>query len=101
MPYDISVTGDMARLEWRRHQLALMTMKCSLAAENAVANGGTKGIVNGIALVKVVGMLNQNVLNVLGPVEENAREWPKIQTGDIADARHSLEEAQTIVVIFG
>jgi hypothetical protein len=73
-----------------------MTMKITFAAHNAIANRRAHNIMNRGALIEGIGMLNQDALNVLRFIEENAREWPKVDAAHIGSASHALKETQAV-----
>jgi hypothetical protein len=90
----------MARLEGRSHNLALAAMELSLAAENAIADGRAKGIVDADAFIEIVSMFNQDAVNMLRAVEQNHRERPETHAADISLAGHALQETQAITIKF-
>src|SRR5437588_9155713 len=67
--HDLGITGNMAWLEGRSYELALVTVEITFATEDAVTNCGAGGIMYGDAFVEVVGMFDQNALDVLWFVE--------------------------------
>jgi hypothetical protein len=69
MSHDIGVASNMAWLEGGSHELALMTMNITFATEDAITYCGTKGIMDRLTFVEVIGMLDQNTLDVLRFVE--------------------------------
>src|SRR5947209_4852245 len=72
--HNIGVASDMAWLEGWGDELALVSVEIAFATEDAVTNRGAKGIVNGYAFVEVISMFDQNAVNVLWFVEQNAGE---------------------------
>src|SRR5258708_38875992 len=74
MPHDGGIAGNMTWLEGRGHELALAAVEIAFTTEDALTNHGTKGIMNGYAFVKVIGMLDQNAVGLLPLVERDAGE---------------------------
>src|SRR6266571_413025 len=95
--HDVGIGGNVAWLEGWRHQLALVTVEIAFAAKDAITNEGTKGVVNGHAFVEVIGMFDQNAVDVFWFVELNEREWSKVDAADVALPCHALQEAQAVV----
>ena len=94
--HDAGVAGNMAWLERWRHELALVAVEIAFATEDTITNCGTKGTMNGDAFVEVIGMFDQNALDVLGFVEQDGRKRSKMHATDVALVCHTLQEAQTI-----
>ena len=90
LSHDVGIASNMAWLERWGHQLALVTVEIALAAEDAIPNHGTKDMVDGQAFVEVVGMFDQDALDVLWFVEEDSGKWPKMHAADVVFARHTL-----------
>jgi hypothetical protein len=53
------------------------------------------------AFVEVIGMFDQDALDVLWFVEQDAGERPKMHAADVALARHMQKKAQAIFAKFG
>src|SRR5947209_6693705 len=60
MSHDLGVASNVTWLEGWSHKLALMTMKITFATEDAITYRGTKGIMDCLTFVKVIGMFDQN-----------------------------------------
>jgi hypothetical protein len=86
----------MARLEGRSHEFTLVAVELSFATENAIANGWSEGSMDCYAFVKVISMFDQNALDVLWFVEQDAGKWSKMHTVDVTCPSHALKEAQAI-----
>jgi len=86
----------MPGLKGRGHELALAPVELPLAAEDAIANGGPEGMMNGYAFVEVVGMFDQNAVEVFGFVEQDAWEWTKAHAVDITHARNPKQQVEAI-----
>src|SRR5437588_7133236 len=56
--HDVGIAGNMAWLEGRSYELALVAVEIAFATEDAVTNGGAEGIMNGDAFVEVIGMFD-------------------------------------------
>jgi len=76
-------------------------MEITFACEDAIAQSGAKGIMNGYTFVEVIGMFDQNTMDVLWLVKQDARERPKMHAADIALSCHTLQETQTIITKIG
>ena len=87
VPHNIGITYNMAWLERWGHDLALMTVKITFATEDAIADYGTKGIMNCQAFIKVIGMLDQDAMDMLWFIEQDGGEWSEMQTTNIAFTR--------------
>jgi len=88
--HDVGIAGNMAWLERWGYQLALVAVKIAFAAEDAITNHGAKDMMDGQAFVEVIGMFDQDALDVLWFVEENTGKWPKMHAADVIFARHTL-----------
>ncbi len=84
----ICIAHNMTELEGRRHDFALATMKLAFAAEDAIAEDGTEGIMYCQTFIEVIGMLDENTMDVLRFIEQNSGERPEMHSGDIAFASH-------------
>ena len=80
----------MARLERWGHQLALVAAEIAFATEDAITNHGAKDMMDGLALVEVIGMFDQDAMDVLRFVEEDGGKGPKMHAADVIFARHTL-----------
>jgi len=80
----------MAWLEGRRHELALVTVEIALAAEDTITDYGPEDIMNCQAFVEVIGVFDQNAMDVLWFVEQDAGERPKMDAVNISFSRHTL-----------
>ena len=89
MSHDASIAGNMTWLERWSHEFTLVTMEITFATEDAIADYWTKGIMDGYALIKVIGMLDKNAVDVLWSVEQDAGERSKMHATDVAFARHT------------
>jgi hypothetical protein len=78
--HDISVGSNLARLKGGSHQFALSPVELSLADEDAVA---LDGIMHRSSLVKVIGMLDKNAMDMFRPVEQNDGKRPKVKAAHI------------------
>src|SRR5258708_626263 len=96
MPHDGGIAGNMTWLEGRGHELALAAVEIAFTTEDAITNHGTKGIMTGNALAKVEGLFDQNDVEVLRFVEQDAGERPEMHARDVACTRHTLKEVQAI-----
>jgi hypothetical protein len=94
--YALSVMSNMAWLKRWGDQFTLMAVEIALTTEDAIADYGTKDVMDGHTFIKVVGVFYQNAVNVLWPIKENAREWPEVHANYIVLASHALEQAQAI-----
>jgi hypothetical protein len=94
--YALSVTSNMAWLKRWGDQFTLMAVEIALTTEDAIADYGTKDVMDGNTFIKVVGVFYQNAVNVLWPIKENAREWPEVHSCHIALMSDALEQAQAI-----
>ena len=72
------------------HELALVTVKIAFATEDAITNRGTKEMMDGDAFVEVIGMVDQNALDMLWCVEQDAGERSKMHATDVAFACYTL-----------
>src|SRR5260370_5298627 len=88
--HDINIADNMAWLEGRRHQLALVTVEIALATEDAITDYGPEEIMNCQAFVEVIGVFDQNAMDVLWCVEHDAGERPKMDAVNISFSRHTL-----------
>src|SRR5258708_10627887 len=90
MSHDIGIAGNMAWLKGWRHELALVTVEIASATEDAVTDDGTEDIMDCQAFVEVIGVFDQNAMDVFWFVEQNAGERPKMHAANVAFARHTL-----------
>jgi hypothetical protein len=88
--HDLGIAGNMTRLEEGSHELALATVKIALATEDAITEKGTDEFMNSHAFVEVIGMVDQNAVNVFWFVEQDARERTKMHAADVAFLGHTL-----------
>src|SRR5260370_16173216 len=88
--HDINIADNMAWLKGRRHKLALVTVEIALATEDAITDYGPDQIMHCQAFVEVIGVFDQNAMDVLWFVEQDAGELPKIDAVNISFARHTL-----------
>jgi hypothetical protein len=58
MSHSLGIADNMAWLEWRGHDLALMAVEFTFATEDAIADYGTEGIMHCQTFIKVIGMLD-------------------------------------------
>jgi hypothetical protein len=96
MAHDAGIAGNVAWLEGWGHELALLTVEIAFATEDAVTNHRAKGIMDGQPFIEVIGMFNQNAMDMLWFVEQDDGERPKMHAIDVAFARHTLKEAQSV-----
>src|SRR2546421_4803458 len=61
----IGITDHMAWLERWSHELTLVTVKITLAREEAIPDYRREEAMDGYAFVEVIGMFDQNAVNVL------------------------------------
>src|SRR5258708_4709844 len=86
----LDIIGDVARLKHRDHQFALFAVKVALADKETIA---LDGFVHKLALGEIVGMLDQDGLDVFGLVEKENRDGSKVKAADIADLGQLVEHA--------
>ncbi len=82
---DLGITGHMTGLERWRHKLALVMVEVTSATEDAITDDHP--------FVEVIGMLDQNAMDMLWLIKQNACDRPKMHAADVAFLRHSLHEA--------
>ena len=90
MTYDSGVASNMAWLEGWGHELALVTMEITFATGDAIPNDRTTKRMDDSALVEVIGMFDQNAMDMLWFVEEDTGEWSKMHAADVASACQAL-----------
>jgi len=88
--HDLGISGNMAWLERRGHELTLVTVEITFATGNAIPDDGTTERMDGSAFVEVIGMFDQNAVDVLWFVEQDGRERPKMHGADVACACQTL-----------
>ena len=81
------IAGNMTWLERWGHDFALMAVEITFATEDAIADYGTKGIMNCQAFIKVIGMLDQDAMDMRWFIEQDGGEWSEMQTTNIAFTR--------------
>src|SRR5579859_3135561 len=97
-PNTIGVTGHVAWLEGWSHEFALMTVQIAFAAEEPITTDhGAKAYMDRTSLVKIVGVFNENTMNVFWFVKEDGREWPQMHTTHIAGVGHTLKQSQAVL----
>ena len=96
MAHDAGIAGNVAWLERWSHELALLTVEIAFATEDAVTNHGAKGIMDSQSFIEVIGMFNQNAMDMLWFVEQNDGERPKMHAINVTFTRHTLKESQAI-----
>jgi len=74
--HDLSIT-NMPWLERRGHELPLVTVEIIFSTENTITANGTTERKDGFAFVEVIGMFDQNAVDVLWCVEQDGRERSK------------------------
>jgi|GEM_PF-4793064 len=77
----------MAWLKGRRHELALVAVKIAFATKDTVTNGWAKSIMDCHTFVEVIGMLDQNAMNMLRFVEQDDGKRSKMHAIDVTFAR--------------
>lgn len=63
------IAGNMTWLKRWGHDLALVAVKVTFATEDAIANYWTKGIMNCQAFIEIIGMLDENAMDMLWFIE--------------------------------
>src|SRR6266851_5117695 len=93
---DFRVAGNLAWLKGWRHQLALVTVKIALAADQAITNRRAHNLMERRTFIERIGVLHKNTLNMLWFIKENAWKRAKVDAADIGSTRHALEKPQAI-----
>ena len=90
MPHNVGIASNMAWLERWGHELALVTVEITFATRNAITDDGTTERMDGSAFVEVIGMFDQNAVDMLWCVEQDAGERSKVHAADVASACQAL-----------
>ena len=88
--HEVGIAGNMTRLERGGHELALVTVEIALATEDAITNHRAKAVMDCQAFVEVIGMFDQNAVDMLWCVEQDAGERSKVHAADVASACQAL-----------
>ena len=67
--HSLGIADYVAWLERRGHDLALVAVEITFATEDAITDYGTKGIMHCQTFVKVIGMLDENAMDMLRLIE--------------------------------
>src|SRR5260221_7147519 len=95
------IVHDVARLKGRSHQLALPPVRLSLAGKQSIASNRLKGLMDKLALIKIFGMLNQDLLHMFRRVKQSYRKGTKMKLSYVTTfARDTQVEAKTIPGMF-
>ena len=78
-----------------------MTVEIALATEDAIAKERAQEFMDGHAFVEIIGMFDQNAMNMLRFIEQDGRERPKMHAADVALACYTLKEAQAVFSVVG
>src|SRR5258708_28249896 len=91
------IVNDVARLNGRGHQLALPPVRLSLAGKQPIASDRLKGLMDKLALIKIFGMLNQDLIHMFRCVKQGHRKGTKMKLSYVTTfARDTQVEAKTI-----
>jgi len=88
--HDLGIPGNLVWLEGGSHQLALMTVEIAFARGEAIPNHGTGERMDDSAFVEVIGMFDQNTVDVPWFIEKDAREWSEMHAAHVACACQTL-----------
>ena len=81
--HQVCITANVPGLKRGSYQLALSPVEIPLANEDSIANQGTKCLMHSLPFIKIVGVLDKNVVHILRCIEENKREGSKMEAANI------------------
>src|SRR5690242_20017762 len=74
-------------------------MEVPLANKQAMTNNRLKSFVHCLALIEIIGMLNQKALHQFRSIELHQRERPKMETSNVPTfTSNAQEKAETILL---
>ena len=82
--HHLGIASNMARLERGSHEFPLVAVKIALATEDAIAEDRTNELLDDLAFVEVIGMFDQNTVNMFRFVEQDAGVRTNPRAADIA-----------------
>src|SRR5437588_10377670 len=75
--HQVCITANVPRLKRGSYQLALSPVEIPLANEDSIANQGTKCLMHSLPFIKIVGVLDKNVVHILRCIERTRGKGPK------------------------